>query len=141
MINEFDIQIILDEVIERFLKPHFRKLGMNASGDWLENVHAEKNKIMGMDYTEYLVHGREAGSYAPIAPLERWARNKFGADPREARRIAFAVSNKLKNVGSNYFQQGGTDLLEVLQSDEVVDFIQSEIKSLIVSNIKNAFVR
>lgn len=135
--NEFDkdIEEVLNQMISLLLIPHFEQLGMNATGEWEENIKAQSNSVWGRDYTKYLVEGRPSGSYAPIAPLVRWAKAKFGMDDNEARKMAFAVSNKLKNEGSEYWKQGGTDLLEFLETNEVKTFIIERLRDKITPKI------
>jgi len=125
------IQETLNEVLENFLKPKFIALGMNASGDWLNALEVRVNgensgEIWGLDYTRYLVSGRSPGKRPPIAPLVRWVGCKFGYSGKEAVSTAFAVATKIAQSGTSYYPQG-TDLLEVLQSREVTDFINQKI--------------
>jgi len=49
------IKETLNEVLEKFLKPKFIDLGMNASGDWLNSLQVRvidkhKAEILGLDY-------------------------------------------------------------------------------------------
>lgn len=129
------IERILDDVIELFLIPRFLELGMDATGEWRENLQSSGQYIRGRHYTEQLVNGRAPGTFAPIEPLKRWAMAKLGLDDREALGAAFAISRKLEAEGSNYWIQGGTTLLEVLTSDEVVNFITQNAQPFVQQQV------
>jgi hypothetical protein len=118
-------------VIDLFLKPKFISLGMNATGKWLNSLEARavngNGEIWGMDYTYWLVNGRKGGTAPPISALLPWVTAKFGIGGNEAKSIAFAVAAKIKKEGTNYYPEG-TDLLEVLNSKEVLDYIYSQLQ-------------
>jgi len=118
-------------VIDNFLKPKFISLGMNATGQWLESLEPRVvngvGQIWGMDYTYWLAHGRRPGKMPPITPLITWVTAKFGIGGSEAKSVAFAVAKKLEKEGNEYYPQG-TDLLEILHSKEVADYIYSQLR-------------
>ena len=129
-------QAIVRDVIDLFLIPRFLALGMEATGEWREALEAKDSSIYGRKYTAQLVNGRSPGTFAPIEPLKRWAMAKFGYDEREALSMAFAVSKTLKEKGSKYYQQGGTDLLEILNSTKVLNFISQTSERMITENVR-----
>jgi len=45
------------------------------------------------------------------------------------------VSNNLKKFGSSWYRQGGTDLLEILQAQETIDYIIERTRSFIVQQV------
>lgn len=134
-ISTAEVEAILTEVIDKFLIPHFIELGMRASGEWEDNIQAVGASIWGRDYTEQLIYGRKPGKFAPIQPLIEWVGHKFGVYGQEAISIAWAVNHKIKNEGTNYYQQGGTDLLSFLSSDIVTDFISKSIGDILKENV------
>lgn len=119
-------------VIDNFLKPKFISLGMNATGKWLESLEARavnsNGEIWGMDYTYFLANGRKPGKMPPVSSLMPWVNAKFGVGGKDAIGIAWAVATKIKNEGTNYYPDG-TDLLEVLNSNEVKKYVFDEIKT------------
>lgn len=130
-LNDDQIRRILEDVVDLFLIPHFLSLGMDASGEWRGALHVVGDRIRGRKYTEQLVYGRKPGTFAPIEPLKKWAMLKLGLDEKQALGAAFAISNKLKNEGSEYYKQGGTTLVEILRSPEVVGFISMNAQRFI----------
>lgn len=119
-------------VIDNFLKPKFISLGMNATGNWLDTLEARvengNGQIWGMYYTYWLAHGRAPSEkMPPIAPLITWATAKFGIGGNEAISTAWAVAKKIQKEGTQYYPQG-TDLLEILHSKEVTDYVYSQYK-------------
>lgn len=125
------IQSIIEEVVNKYLIPHFLEKGMDASGEWKKSVNVVDDTIRGRKYTEQLVYGRSPGTFAPIQPLKEWAMIKLGLEESQALSAAFAISNKLKQEGNEYYKQGGTDLIEILKSKEVIEYINTETKNFI----------
>jgi hypothetical protein len=125
-ITETDVETILKGVIDLFLIPRFEELGMNASGEWRDNLEVRGSSIWGRSYTEQLVYGRRPGTFAPIAPLIKWVEVKLGITGQEGIGVAWAINHKIKNEGTSYYQQGGTTLLEVLNEPETLDYIRDE---------------
>lgn len=121
-------------VIDNFLKPKFISLGMNASGQWLNTLEARavngNGEIWGMDYTYWLANGRKPGTAPPISALMPWVTAKFGIGGSEAKGVAFAIAQKIKNEGTEYYPEG-TDLLNVLHSPEVINYIYSQFQEAV----------
>lgn len=61
-------------------------------------------RSIGIFYLEFLDTGRGPGKFPPISPLIDWAKVKFGANEEEAKQIAFAVSHKIKKLGTEIFR-------------------------------------
>jgi hypothetical protein len=66
----------------------------------------------------------------PIAPLQTWVGAKFGIYGNEGRSIAFAVAKKIQREGTDYYPEG-TDLLDVLNSREVLDYIYGNLNGFL----------
>lgn len=145
-IPETEIERIITEVINLFLIPKFRELGMPASGEWEQNVHARRNEIWGRDYTEYLALGRGPNNdqspealkawvgWAGSTILAQWVQDK-GLDLNP-----YAVAWKIAREGTSYYPQG-TDLLEVLESQEVAEYITDQLRNFMVLVITTEFQR
>ena len=125
-------------VIDNFLKPKFIELGMNASGQWLDSLEPRivdgNGEIWGVDYTYWLANGRKPGKIPPVSALIPWVNAKFGIGGKEAVSIAWAVAKKIEQEGTSYYPNG-TDLLEVLKSKEVIDFVNSKLQAEITVEI------
>lgn len=134
----------LEEVVQIYLIPKFLSLGMNASGEWIKALRVEvsdgKGYIKGKGYTYQLVNGRAPGNKPPVTPLFNWVQQKIGKSGREALGIAFAIQNKIAKEGTEYYPNG-TDLLEVLQSKEVTQYIYTKIGDNISGQIKSEIQR
>jgi len=127
------IESILKDVIKLYLIPKHIDLGMKATGEWIESLEVEGNTIRGRKYTEQLVYGRSAGTMPPIAPLEKWVNAKFGIGGTQAKNIAWAVAKKIEKEGTSWKQKGGSDLLEVLESKQVIDYINERLGKYITA--------
>ena len=96
-----EVEQVLKKVVELFLVPRFKELGMPATGEWEQNLEvvAESNsgKIRGRDYSQQLAFGRKPGKRPPVAPLQKWVMAKFGKGSKEALGIAYAISKKIEN--------------------------------------------
>jgi hypothetical protein len=136
MIPKTEVERILTEVIKRFLIPKHETLGMKASGKWIESLEVEENVIRGEKYTEQLVYGRAGGSLPPINAIENWVKAKFGYSGNEAKQTAWAVAKSIEKKGTTWHQKGGSDLLEVLETQEVKDYIQQELGKYITADFK-----
>lgn len=131
-------------VIDNFFKPKFISLGMNATGSWLNSLQARAENgngaIYGMDYTYWLANGRKPGTAPPVSVLIPWVTAKFGVGGNEARGIAFAVAAKIKKEGTEYYPNG-TDLLEVLNSPEVLNYIYSQFQEGITVEVNKILIK
>lgn len=129
-----EIESVLQKVVDLFLIPRFKELNMNASGEWLQSLEvvAENDKgiIRGKHYSKQLAKGREGGSLPPVDAIEKWVKVKFGLSGSEARQRAWAIAKKIEQSGTRYYQQGGTDLLEVLEEPRVMQFIREELGAI-----------
>jgi hypothetical protein len=131
-------------VIDNFLKPKFISLGMNASGNWINSLEPRvvngNGEIWGMNYSYWLANGRKPGKAPPISALMPWVTAKFGVSGNEAKGIAFAVANKIKNEGTSYYPEG-TDLLAILNSEEVKNYIYSQFQIAFESEINKILIK
>ena len=138
---EIDIEEIVVATVNEFLIPKFMELGMNATGNWIDELTVSGNELWGADYSYYLIHGRRPGAMPPIAAIEKWVRAKFGLTGREATSMAWAVATKIKNEGTSWYQQGGSDLLEVLQSQETIDFMSEKAGERLKAKVQDELIR
>jgi hypothetical protein len=127
VIPDAKFEEILNEVIRLYLIPKHKALGMEATGEWINSLESKGNTIRGRKYTEQLVYGRQPGKAPPVTPIERWVTAKFGITGKEATSFAFAISKKIAKEGTSWKKKGGSDLLEVLETREVLDFINSKL--------------
>lgn len=144
LISENEIKTLVWLIVDEFLIPKFNKLNMNASGDWLDaldvKVVGNRGEIWGKDYTQYLVNGRAGGKRPPISVLEKWVNDKFNIYGKEATNMAFAIGNKIAKEGTDYYPEG-TDLLEVLQSNECQQFINQKSTEIYIKSVSLEIVR
>jgi len=134
----------MNGVIEKFLKPKFISLGMNATGQWLNSLEGRavngNGEIWGMDYTYWLAHGRKPGTAPPVSVLIPWVNAKLGIGGKDAIGIAFAVASKIKAEGTKYYPEG-TDLLEVLNSPECKAYITEQLQTFYSIEINKILIK
>ena len=140
-----EIERILTEVVNRFLIPKFRELGMNATGEWLDSLEVTTGEnsgtIRGREYSQQLALGRKPGKKPPIAPIEKWVNAKFGITGAQARSMAFAIATKIAREGTTWHQKGGSDLIEVLESNEVREYIEGEMRAILQVELSERLIR
>lgn len=140
MLEEADIIETMQWIVDTILIPHFMELGLDATGEWRSslNVRAEGSMgiIRGRKYTEQLVWGRKPGAMPPIAPLERWAQAKLGLSGTQARSAAFAIAKKIASEGTNIYKDGGTDLLEILETPETQQKIAKHLQDVYAPKVQ-----
>ena len=131
----------MQEVVDKFLIPKFDQLGMNATGEWKRNVKVRSGTnvgyIDGRNYSEQLALGRKPGKRPPIAPLEKWVNAKLHIGGSQGRSVAFAIANKIADEGTTWYQKGGSDLIEVLESPKVIDYINSRLGEYLTVQIES----
>lgn len=132
-----ELEEILTNVINLFLIPKFNELGMKASGEWEENIEAKGNEIWGRDYTEYLTKGRppnESDDPKDIAKFARWAGATFIGKWVQDKGLdlnPYAVAYTIAKKGTKRYPEG-SDLLEILETEEVKDYINQELSKVLI---------
>ena len=145
---------ILDEefaLLQEGLIKKYKELGMRASGQWgdsLETTTTNTNaKIMGEDYTNQLVNGRRPGSFPPVADIKKWIIDKGIANNIKGNisisSLAFLIARKIAREGTKYFQQGGTDLVSAVVTEQRMQSIINKVGEAItlefITRIENEF--
>src|SRR6056297_2759551 len=132
-------QIFINEVnqIKADLISKHEALGMKASGKWIENLQAlldvtESNLkaiFRDMNYTEQLVQGRPPGEWPEIADIKQWIIDKpiTPTDNISIDSLAFLISRKIANEGTEYYKQGGTELIESVITPERIKSIADKL--------------
>ena len=144
------------EKIKQDLIAKHDELGMRASGNWANElevkVTASENKyvaqIIGEQYTQQLVNGRKSGTMPPVQALEKWIQDKgvFAVQSQaEISGLAYAIATKIKREGTEYFKQGGTELLDSVITAEriqsIIDLVGDLYAPEIFKGIREQFKR
>jgi hypothetical protein len=133
------IKRTMDWVADTILIPHFIDLGMKATGEWQENVktrvEGKTGIISGRKYTEHLVHGLKPTT-VPVKALELWVNAKFGIFGSEAKSIAWAVRTKIEQRGTSWYEKGGSDLLEILNTPNAQQRIAQYLAQQMQAEVK-----
>jgi hypothetical protein len=127
---------IMQGVIDNFLKPKFISLGMNATGSWLNSLEARANdgngEIWGNDYSYWLANGRAPNkdkSPEAITHFSKWAGFYIFKPWMQSKGMTgnpYALARHIA-VNGTKAHPNGTDLLEVLESKEVIEYIYKEV--------------
>lgn len=134
------------EALRLDLIAKYNELGMKASGEWERQLEyvvevTERNVkavFIGLDYTEYLTKGRpKGGTYVDGAmriAIRQWIDDK-GITPYDnisKDQLAFLIARKISEEGTEYFKQGGTDLIDgVITTKRIRDIVEAYSRSLL----------
>lgn len=135
------------ESIKADLIEKHKELGMEASGDWVNSIEVKTNKLHGQieanDYSWYLQHGRKPGKMPPIKAIEKWINDK-GIVPLEKNlkisSLAFLIARKIKEEGTKYHKQGGTDLIDSVVTEERIQSIIDKISYVHITKFKSQII-
>lgn len=145
-ITEAEIIETMQWTVDNILIPHFNTLGyqgqsLNATGEWLRelNVRAEGQSgvINGRKYTEQLVWGRKPNEDQSHQAKAKWAYGmanfnetfKKWLQVRGLVDYGMQVAYKIADEGTEIYKQGGTDLLEILQTPENIKRITEHLQA------------
>lgn len=147
------IDEVITEVVNIFLIPKFMELGMNATGNWRESVEVKvqgnSGEIYAPKYTEQLVWGRRPNQDQSPEAIRRWAygmanfNDEFKAwlRARGLEDYGIQIAYRIAENGTSWYQKGGSDLLEVLQTQEVADYISNRIGSYVFKSVELDLIR
>lgn len=157
LFEKAEIERIIQGVVDTFLIPRFRELGMNATGQWLDSLEVKSEVdenfgigvIRGAKYSEQLAYGRRPNKNQSHDELRRWAYGMANFNPefmawlqvRGLTEYGVEVAYTIAKNGTTWYQKGGTDLIEILQSQEVIDYINSEISNYLRAGAEAEIVR
>ena len=127
------------------------ELGMKASGKWVESLEVVVGdhgaKILGEEYTKQLVSGRKGGTFPPVEAIKQWIHDKGIVNKIKGNisvsSLAFLIARKIAKNGTKYHQQGGTDLIDSVVTDEriqkVINTIGIHAAVSLSSKLENEF--
>lgn len=139
------------ESIKAELIQRYNELGMKSSGLWESELEISidgdesksSSKVLGLNYTEQLVFGRKPGKFPPIKAIEQWIQDKgiaaIGKNISTSS-LAFLIARKIAQEGTNYFKQGGTDLVESVITPERIQSIIDRVKEINVVTMTNGLI-
>lgn len=139
------------ESIKAELVQRYNELGMKSSGLWESELEISidgdesksSSKVLGLNYTEQLVFGRKPGKFPPIKAIEQWIQDKGIATIGKnisTSSLAFLIARKIAQEGTNYFKQGGTDLVESVITPERIQSIIDRVKEINVVTMTNGLI-
>lgn len=121
--------IIVDRMIDKM-----NNLDLNATGTAARSLkyvaRPDGLSIMAKSYFAQIDKGREPkGPMPPISPIMKWVQRKLAvADPREQRKVAYAVQKTIAERGTiKRFGYKGADILDYIIRTEIKSKFQPEI--------------
>lgn len=137
-----------DKLSDDLTKRHI-ELGMRSSGNWAQEKIVEASeggsvltaRIEAPKYTEQLQFGRKPGKFPPLAAIEQWINDKGITPDIPIRSLAFLIARKIANEGTQYFKDGGTDLIDSVVTPQRIDSIIAQVGIINVDAIVSGFVK
>lgn len=141
-LSTLETERALQNAIDKAWIPHFRSLGMEASGEWARNVHSRGSSIWGLDYTTVLGHKGRGRNHnqdpEEIAKFTRWAGSTFikkWVQDKGLNINPYAVAYTIARKGTTWHRNKSSDLLEFLKSDNFLEILREELKNLLVLKV------
>lgn len=129
-----ELELIKQELIDKHIA-----LGMKASGNWINSLLVEvdetKGVIWGEDYTKQLIEGRPSGKFPPIKSIEKWIYDKGIQSDIPIKSLAFLIARKISRQGTDYYIQGGTDLISGVITDQRLKEVSQQLEMQIISEL------
>lgn len=131
---------------------------MRASGRWSKGLDVQvqnlKGIIYGEHYTQQLVSGRPPTTTTTASNptlkevIEQWIKDK-GIQPLDASMkissLAFLIARKIHREGTQYFKDGGTDLIDSVitpaRIQQIIDKVTQFNVSYFVTDLKDTFIK
>lgn len=130
-----EMNLIRKDLIDKHLQ-----LGMKASGNWIDSLSVEtrglKSILWGAPYTEQLVNGRPPGKFPPIKAIKQWIEDKniTPFDTISISSLAFLIARKIAKEGTEYFKEGGTDLVSSVITPQRIQRIIDNVTEFHISS-------
>lgn len=147
ILNEIG-QVVSDRLVSDIKTKRVTKYGaVNASGKLAESVrydvtnNGETLRVYAEDYIYYLVHGRANGKRPPKQAIREWIDAKgISPDGISKDSLAFLIARKIGESGTTIYQQGGSDLLSDIITDELVIQVKQELQDRLIALFQSDLV-
>jgi hypothetical protein len=147
ILNEIG-QVVSDRLVNDIKTKRVTKYGaVNASGKLSESVrydvtnNGETLRVYAEDYIYYLVHGRKNGKRPPKQAIREWIDAKgISPDGISKDSLAFLIARKIGEVGTTIYQQGGSDLVSDIITDELVIQVKQELNDRLIALFQSDLV-
>jgi len=129
----------------------YNELGLKASGEWEREIEVEikgyNGSIKGLDYSKYMVNGRGANKDNSEESIRGWAvgmGTEGGAiyEWAKAKGVDInpvAIAYKIAREGTKAYNDGGTDLIDSVLTEERIDEIQTKAGNELVVDFIERF--
>lgn len=129
-----EMELLRDDLIIKY-----DELGMRASSEWANTAKVEASQTKGIIYAQYyteqLVNGREPGKFPPISMIEKWILDKeIPLVNITISSLAFLIARKIAREGTEYFKQGGTDLISAVITPERIQSIIDKVSEFQINS-------
>ena len=128
----FDIEF--NNLMADLKKEHLR-LGMKASGNWIDSLEVQttetSGKLIGAKYSEQLETGRSKGKFPPIEAIKQWIVDKGIINNIQGNitvsSLAFVIARKISKQGWKRKDHGGVNLISNIVTDKRMQSIIDKI--------------
>lgn len=111
-----------------------------ATGKLLDSIRYEATneglKVYALDYIYYLEKGRKPGKRPPVAALIPWVQARgLASNEKEVKSIAFLIARKIGEKGTTIFQNGGSDIVSAVVSQDLIQNVVMDIGAFVASRV------
>ena len=129
-----EFESLRDDIIHKY-----DELGMRASGDFANSLEIKQDRmhieLWGNHYVEQLVNGRAPGRFPPVEAIAKWIDDKgIQALDISVSSLAFLIARKISQEGTEYFKQGGTDLIDSVVTPKRIQSIIDKVSQFYVDD-------
>ena len=102
-------------------------------------IEGSKIVIYADDYFRFIEVGRKGGNRPPIGAIKQWIEDKHISPTGKISKdsLAFAIANAIAKNGTSIYRAGGSDLLEDIVNDNLLNQIQEQVTNILRVEITN----
>jgi len=135
----------LESLIEDFIIK-YDELGLRATGEWAKSLELNPTgtgfEILGAEYTENLTNGTPPGENVEFDRLKEWVKIRFNTtDEGALNGITANIARNIFEEGTTHYQNGGTDLIDGVLTQQREDEIMDDVGQSILTQIEEDILR
>lgn len=135
-------ELIVTRLRNDILQKRVTKYGaVTASGDLAKSVRYEVDstglRVYALDYILYVNDGRRPGKVPPREAIKSWIEEKGLTFDIPINSLAFLIQRKIAKQGTTAWIQGGTDLVDDVINDTLIEDITQAFADDFIKQIKS----
>lgn len=137
------------ESIKADLIAAYDRKGMRASGQFADNLEVVQTsrgvQLWGLNYSQQLETGRQAGKFPPINAIAKWIEDKGIANRLNGEitknQLAFLIARKIACEGWNRADYGGVELISEVITEQRIQSIIDKVGEDVLLNYTTDIIK